>query len=704
MLSHSNILFGVQQEGRRPRHIEIGIGDRPGFTGGCLSLNHKDTDIPLRSATEFVAYASDKDLQAWRAAVPFGDGEDPFAGLTIAVEDASPDTCVALVCLKERLCGRPFSAAWIAFASEWEQGFTPPGVAVERMAGALINAFTHSFLTSENGKLSVAVEGRGGILAVATEYVSGLMSAGIDPWDVPDLLPVTAGTRAVELHKVARTALARERSHYDRALAGALKVQLSVPIEGARRRMDIDAVFMTEVEFTGVLKVLLRQDDTAPLGRGYPLWGLYRPTMRGTGFDMTISTDPVERIDLKQLWIEIERAEEEAWEAYAATHGPEYRRPREPRRSGILSFDEKPEICKPSCQPWWEGRPLYTMIAAPRSVTVAGETVPASRLEWTQVLQILWRLYSPAQNLLLRRFEAPDELGWHLIDQPPAQARRVLVDTRTELFGVRLCLTPASDGSPFAWSPVIAASFAAFIDVGRVEMDRLPSTEDFDVIEARGGLAMVTTRGMLLLETASRADFPLEELDRSARDVAATLDCARAIVDHINGVVRALVVKAIHTGGAADKRRALKAIYSAKLKAREAWAQTARFEEDPLVRRFRELCEQRWKAEGRLSAALTEIAELETMVVSSSEVRANATLNAIAFFGFPLSICGNLLGGLLIANRQMASDDSVVWPVLGIGVVSPILVIFLLSSATLLAALWIFAKISDSRWRPNQDG
>lgn len=695
MLSETTVVFGRSRPGEPvPRHIEVGIGDRPGLLSGCLSLNHKTSDASFGSATEFVALASEEDLTTWRAAIPFAPGDDPFAGLTIAVEDASPDTCLALFCLKERLADRTLPAAWVEFASAWEQGFTPQGIPADGMIGALINALTHAMFGRDLHAGSASHGSFHPILSSAVDYVAELAAPGMDPWNVPRHLPSASGQRARDLHDVAHASLARERTQYGRALAGALKVQLSVPIVGTQRRMDVDAVFMTEVEFTGILKVLLRNDSAAPLGRGYPLWGLYRPKLQGTGFDMTISTDPISGIDLKQLWIEIEIAEELAWAEYAGTHGPIYSRPREPVRESMLSFKENPPICVPSREPWWEGRPLYSLIAAPKSVGLAGETVPGTRLEWSQLLKIIWRLYAPVQNLPFQCFEKPDEPVWRLLDDPPADCRRVLVNARTGLYGVRLSLSPVSEGAPSAWTPVIASSLAAFVDVGCVEMDRLPAPTDFDIIESRGGIVMVTARGMLLLQTASKADFPMKELDRAAREVAATLDCAGAIVQHINSTTRPLVIKAINTGSSADKRNALKAIYGAKLKARKVWAQSGRFEEDTLVRQFRDLCERRWNGFERLTAALGEVTELEAMVISSSEVRANATLNAIAFFGFPLSICGNLLGGFVIANSQTRTVEGVVWPVIGV---------YLVASFFIFAVVWIAAKANDSRWQPDSD-
>jgi hypothetical protein len=404
MLSDTVTLFGRPRSGEPlPHHIEVGIGDRPGLVAGRLSLNHKTPDAQFRSATEFVALASEADLDFWRAAIPFAPGEDPFVGLTIAVEDAAPDTCLALLCLKERLAGRTLPANWIAFASAWEQGYTPQSNGVDGMAGALLNALSHAMFDSEGDTGLTSSADFSPILASAVDYAEALVAANTDPWNVPRQLPSASSARASDLHDAAHASLAREKICYARALAGALKVQLSVPMFGTQRRMDVDAVFITEVEFTGILKVLLRRDTTAPLGRGYPLWGLYRPTLRGSGFDMTISTDPTARINLKQLWIEIERTEEAAWANYAATHGPDHGRPRDPVRGNMRSFSEVPSICVPSCQPWWEGRPLHSLIAAPKSVVIADETVPGTRLTWAQIMQILWRLYAPVQNLPLNR-------------------------------------------------------------------------------------------------------------------------------------------------------------------------------------------------------------------------------------------------------------------------------------------------------------
>jgi hypothetical protein len=694
MLSKTTILFGRGRDlESMPRQIEVGLGDAPGLAHGRLSLNHKQSDANLRSATEFVSLASEEDVAAWATAIPFAATQSPFDGMVIAVEDASPDTCLALIALARRLTRGAIHQTWLQFASEWEQGETGGSGSPERMAGALVSALTHGLFGSTRPEIEdVQPAGRKALLC-AIEYLQGLMDLQIDPWSVPRILPPGADVNLRQLHASALASVQRERTVYERVYESALKVQLSLPLRGTRRSIDIDAIFMTEVELTGTLKVLLRSDTRAPYGRGYSMWGLHRPTLAGSGGDMTVSVDPSAGVDLRDLWIALEQAEESSWEKYAQSMGPAYGRPREPAREGMISYREEPRIAVPSQQPWWEGRPLYTLIGAPRRVTIAGAQVPGSRLSWDDVMQIVWQIYSPVQRLRVRRTDLPDETPWSILDPGAERARTVLVHERTQLSAVRLTLGSPSDGVPVPWNNTIGASLAAFVDVGRSELDRLPHSGEFDVMEDRGGIALVTARGVLLLDSRSEGSFPMADLHRAAADVATTLDCARGITGEINETIRTLVERAVSYGKASDKRDALKAIYAAKLRARQTWSQSGRFEEDILVRRFREFCERRWNADERLAVALEEIDELESMVVSSSEIRANTTLNAIAFLGFPLSIFGNLLGGLLILDDTKASV---------VGFSAHVVYAWAGLSMSALGLVWLFSTVSNTLWR--QDG
>jgi hypothetical protein len=202
------------------------------------------------------------------------------------------------------------------------------------------------------------------------------------------------------------------------------------------------------------------------------------------------------------------------------------------------------------------------------------------------------------------------------------------------------------------WSSTLSAACAAFLEYGVATIDNLLPASAFDQIEERGGMIFVTERGAMLIGLSGDEQFPGEELRRAAKDVAQTVACAARLETAIRDKIRKLVETAI-TGGADDVRRpALKEIYLAKLSAREGWDIAKRTETDNLVRRFRALCEERWQAKQRIDAALAEIAELEAMVRSSSEVRANTILNKLAVYGFPLSVFGNLLGGLLIVDQS----------------------------------------------------
>ena len=127
--------------------------------------------------------------------------------------------------------------------------------------------------------------------------------------------------------------------------------------------------------------------------------------------------------------------------------------------------------------------------------------------------------------------------------------------------------------------------------------------------------------------------------------------CAEELERDILERISTLVEKAIASGSGSDKRKALIAIYAAKQKARETWDRASRTEKDHLVRCFRTLCENRWNAKLRYEIALSEISELENMVITTSEVRANTMLNRLAIYALPASLAGDAVSGTLLLNK-----------------------------------------------------
>lgn len=690
MLTNTRLWIGrLPDKARAGWQILVGLEDLPGLKDDVLSLNHKRADQSLRSATEFVATASEAELDAWRDKIPFGPPEAPLDGLSIAAEDASPDTALSLLCLAERLSGRTLHTDWVDYASRWELGDGDSTGAPDASFGALASALAHA------GYVAIGYRNRealGAVLRDVMAYALGLVRLNLDPANLPRFLPTGTDPQVIELHRRAHATLVRERLIYERAHERAIRTQLSVPLlDGPNQRIDVDAIFLTELDVTGVTKLLLRADPRAPLGRGYTLFGLYRPDQAGTGADMTVSVNPSAGVTLKDLWIALERREEAAWDAFATERGAAFSRPRDNPRAEMTSFAEEPPICIPSNQPWFEGKPLYTLLGAPRSVLIAGEELPGTRLTWSDVKDTIWETYAPVRDLQVVRSAHRDQQPHHLMEPTASADRGVLGDQASGLFSLSLHLK-GDEGiaSPVRWSQTIAASLAAFVDVGEIDMERLPQADAFDVVEERGGFAVVSARGIALLGTSAADDFPLQDLVRTAKEVAMTVSCARAVTKEIEEQIRDLVSTAIDTGSGGIKREALKKIYAAKLRARAVWSEATRFEEDVMVRRVRVLCEARWRARERLDAALAEVAELEAMVVSSSEVRANTTLNAIALIGFPFSIFSNLLGSLLLFDQSGKDVTGVSVAVLGV---------YLGLSGVTLLIVWLIALLADRRWR-----
>ncbi|WP_316162830.1 hypothetical protein [Bradyrhizobium sp. SZCCHNRI20481] len=685
-LGRDDSQFGAQ--------LKIGLIDDPGLADGVLSINHKSKKLGVRSATEYVATATCEMLRAWRAAIPFGPDASPFRGMRIAVEDASPDTCVAIVALGARLAGRSIPSDWVDCIYRWELGFLDGAREPESSFVALASALVHAAFNRERLRLRDGDVANTFVLRDAVSYARGLIDLKLDPANLPRVLPREADPALHDLHGRAHASLAREHDIYRRVVAGALKVELSLPIATTDRRTDVDGIFFSETELTGVMKLFLRTDSKAPLGRGYGLIGLHRPDLAGSGNDMTVSVDPSSSTTLKDLWILLEAREEEAWAAFASqSTGHGFARPRDCPRDGMASFLEDPPIAIPSNEPWWEGRPLYTLIAAPRAVEIDGERLLGTRLTWTDVKTVVWKLYAPIDACRFRRYDVPAEPPWHLMDPEAAWARSPLPGDKSGLYSVRLQLVSVS-GEPARWSQALSSNLAAFVDVGRIDMEGIPDSEAYDVIESRGGIALVSERGIGLIEIATSGGFPMRELSRAATEVAITVECARTVADDMDNRIHNLVRKAIDTGAARDKREALKAIYAAKLRARETWSAAERFEQDMLVRRFRAHCETRWRAKERLATALSEVAELEAMVVSSSEVRANGMINAIALIGFPFTIFGNLLGGFILLNSGTHALEGFSWSTLGV---------YLLASALGIAVIGGLAKMADNRWRRIDD-
>lgn len=671
--------------GSQKATIHVGIGDAGGLRERRLSLSKKDSSGALKSVTRYVATRSLEEIDLWRRELAIGaDASAPLKGQTIVVEDAAPDTCLALITLAKRLSDEGIPETWLDYVDRWEQGYVDTTGEPKCSYGALLSALVHPEM-QQTGSIV-------GALTVGIDYTAGLIKLGLDPSCLPRVL--RSDSEALHrLHGNAHSRLAQEEIVFRRVLESATKVQLAVHLVGSRRRALVDAVLFSEIEWTSTLKNFLRSDQRSFTGRGYELQALYRPSLEGTGNDLTVSTDPAANLSLKALWVELERTEEERWAEFAKSPGG-FARPRDETRNRVLpSHRDAPTPIAPCHQPWYEEMGKASIVAAPRYVEAEGRRIPGSRLNWTDVKAAVWKCYSPVNGLRLKSRGTAGK-GVKLTDATSENGylRREL-SSASGLHIVDAVRADHVEDDVVVWCPSASAACAAFVETGSATIDKLPPTTAFDQIEERGGMVFVTENGVMILTLAGDQSFPADDLARAAADVGLTVACAVELEGAIRSQIRDLVQVAVSSGGDDKRRRALKEIYAAKLRGRTIWDHARRAETDDLVRRFRTLCEERWGARQRLDAALAEIGELESMVVSSSEVSANALINRLAIYGLPFSVAGNLLGGLLQFDNGQYKGVSI-----------HVLIVYLLLTAAGIVGLRFVSGVVRRNWRlKNQD-
>lgn len=669
--------------------ILVGTMDASGIVNGRLSISHKGQGERLGSATEYVVTRLPDEIGQWRKFLQAATDQQKFlSGLVVVVEDASPDTCLALLALQNRMAGADFPASWTRYSELWEEGDTEATGEVEHSFGALLSALVHAELQNLSNP-DPAV--RSAALAAAVEkgvaYASGLVFLGVQPDQIPQNLS-GAGRNLQKLHREARSRLAYERLAYRQISRSSARLQLAIHLAGSRRKTLVDAILFSEILFTGVMKQFSRSDPDTFTGRGHALQALYRPALKGTGNDITISTNPSASLDLWALWAELERLEEERWAAFAE-RADGFARPRGGTDRKLASHDQKIGTSSPSHQPWWDDKGRRTLIAAPRSIVHKDAEYPGSLLTWADVKSALWRCYAPTMGLRVADRRNPSEAVKISESSSTVRALRTTLVYGSDILIVDCVRLPGQGDDAILWSPTLSAMFASIVATGVVTIDTLPDLSDFDVTEAQGGTIITSEHGVALIELSTTGDFPAEDLRRAASDVATVVGFARDLERSLQTSIRELALASVANEKRGSKRAALRAIYSAKLKARDIWERFSRVETDSLVRQFRERCEVRWQAKARLEMVIAELEELERMIVSASELRANSLLNNVAIYGLPASLAGNLLGGLLLFSDSGSFE----------GLSSVVLIAYFIMVTVVTVLLKWWTTMEASRWR-----
>jgi hypothetical protein len=299
-------------------------------------------------------------LAAWHP--PAGD---PSAGVfgerTLVVEDASPDSCFALVCLLARWSGVAVDAIphdWVEHIGRWELGDVITTGEPHSSFGALHNALVHSFLYDACPAWGQAwVAGLRFLLSALQSgdppdhlghehpwpeleqarafldfeyqtYLDGLDFATRVQLRIP-MTPVGAavngdGDAGGDRHADAGEARTQTRTRTrdrigDRAGTPAQRTDADAgaPADAGaagRRWRLVDAYLAREALPQGSLKSFLRTDrEHTWFKNGFTLMALYKPADIGTGNDLSVSVTPGRGIDLRDLWRRLEELEYQAW-------------------------------------------------------------------------------------------------------------------------------------------------------------------------------------------------------------------------------------------------------------------------------------------------------------------------------------------------------------------------------------------------------
>src|SRR5262245_53683650 len=145
LLANARISYRRTGFAFEPRMLTVGLGEEPGLVpvdgGAALVISHKGGNSAYRTGAEYVLSQPDDEIARWREALHLArDDAQPFAGTHIVADDASPDTCLALLALARRLGGQRLPPAFVDYAARWEAGDVRSTGEPERSWGALHSA------------------------------------------------------------------------------------------------------------------------------------------------------------------------------------------------------------------------------------------------------------------------------------------------------------------------------------------------------------------------------------------------------------------------------------------------------------------------------------------------------------------------------------------------------------------------------------
>lgn len=487
------------------------------------------------------------------------------------------------------------------------------------------------------------------------------------------------------LHR-ARNALEIEKQAYQNVLTRSETYQLQLPIKGIPgRKMHIDAIFFTQEISTGIGKRFYRNDTEHTFYKtGFTLDATHRPREKGTGNELTASLDPVFDLDLTNLWIELEKKEQEFYK-----NNNIVRRKDDPRGDFHLLNLQQENGFTPVNQPWF----IYkdkSLIAAPRSIPPDGKgpSNPGTMLEWKDFCDSIWKVYHPAQEIKVLDINPDQPSSCDQIDLEHSRPLITPLDVPEERYtnkqkkNIRLlCFSNLSDISSFILSPTIQRIFAAQITHKdtNIKINNLPLLSSFDFIVIEGGFFVLHDQGALFFNDWNPFQPGIKaikkELDNAKNryELIEGIEVGQGIVleiehainrkdnvkkitklikknQHIIGVRKAiqLLRKIILDPSLQRKSNAREVLLTYLNKLKMELETTWRFTEpEPAWSEIRSKLEKRWGLENVIQNLYDSMDKLENTMRTLSEFKTNRLVFLLTFYGFPFLFFGSFFSGIL---------------------------------------------------------
>jgi len=569
------------------------------------------------SVTRFVltppaGYLESWNMWAFRPLAP----ADALSSMTLVVDDVSPDSVMAVLILLARLADVDLSEIpkdWVKAVDLWEQ----TGLASSPWHSwcALESALVHRCFPRQGPPTPKAFSLG---WRDALRFLAKCIVLQLDPDNIPELLQVSE-------YSEAKAALEQEQEVYWDLLQRATPIQLSIPLIGAtNRRMLVDGILAEAQQIAGAVKVFLRNDrENSPLGRGFSFLALYVPSCPGQDADITISVDPSRGVNLTQLWQAIEHSETKAWEDSGETRPTDF--PRE--LEGVRNIFQEP----------WYIDPTQMLIGGPRKLK---DGQPGSRLEWSDIREIIWRELNPLRGVALTQCLTGASVALLETCPEPEHSQH-----HKSFFAAKWNTSRDEDAlllprAPYRWVFLLRV-LAAKLHNGRpqkpVAFHELPPDSSWDLVKLDGGLAVVNHDGIFVLDDWHEQQLQIPEI-REDFHRAAALDIQllnlekedlRQLVEEVSKLIR-------RERNAPGVEVLLRRVAYLETRLAQIRGSFAMLPEGAEARLIRNAIEKRWLLDRRLCACESEIRAITTSLRNLSELSTLRIGRFISIYGFAL--------------------------------------------------------------------